>query len=326
MSGPLVSVIINNYNYARFLPQSIESALEQTYSPVQVIVVDDGSTDLSHDVIARYGERINPVYKENGGQGSAFNAGVAASRGDILCFLDADDVFHPEKVERIVETFHERGLDAKPAMMHDLLTMKNETGVELDGPALSRTHASPLNLYDFAKRHRFLWHEAGPTSTISINRALKHLLFPLPEKEVRISADAFIVLGASLVAEVHSLPETLSTYRVHGENRWYARGRRTTPEFERALEDYLNGKLCENGLSPVIAFQDSMWAWWKALDNRQWAHLFWLVLKTCFRDHDRYTFKMAYHVAMTVGMRVMRTIREKRHAVRQMFTSREPTS
>jgi glycosyltransferase involved in cell wall biosynthesis len=326
MSNPLVSIVINNYNYARFLPQSIDSALGQTYPSVQVIVVDDGSTDFSRDVITNYGERIIPVYKENGGQGSAFNAGVAASRGDILCFLDADDVFHPEKVERIVEVFHERGLDMKPAMMHDLLAMKNETGIEPNGPSLSKTHASPLNLYEFAKRYRFLWHEAGPTSTLSINRALKRLLFPIPEKDVRISADTFIVLGASLLAEVHSLPETLSTYRVHGKNLWYAGSRRHPPEFERVLEEYLNEKLRENGLSPVISFEDSMWVWWNALRDRRWAKLFWLMLKRCVRDHDPYTFQMAYHMAMTVGMMTMKTMRDKRHALRQLFTSREPTS
>jgi glycosyltransferase involved in cell wall biosynthesis len=323
---PLVSIIINNYNYARFLNQSIDSALAQTYPYVQVVVVDDGSTDFSRDIIAKYGSRIIAIYKENGGQGSAFNAGAAASRGQILCFLDADDVFHPGKVERIVQTFRERGLNSKPALMHNLLTIRNETGVELKGPTLSKTHPSPLNLYAFAKQHRFLWQEAGPTSTISINRALAHLLFPIPEKDVRISADAFIVLGASLVAEVHSLPETLSIYRVHGKNQWYSGSGRKPSEFERTLEQYLNAKLRENGLSPVISFGNSIWAWWKALGDRDWAKLFWLILKCCARDRDRYTFEMAYHVAMTIGMMTMRAVRQKRHAVRKMFTYREPTS
>src|SRR5262245_56700835 len=101
MSEPLVSILINNYNYGRFLAAAVDIALSQRYPSTEVIVVDDGSTDDSRAIMASYGTRIRPVLKENGGQTSAFNAGVAASRGDILCFLDADDLFYPEKVDHI---------------------------------------------------------------------------------------------------------------------------------------------------------------------------------------------------------------------------------
>jgi len=76
-----VSIIIDNYNYGRFLGEAIDSALAQTYPHVEVIVVDDGSTDNSREVIAKYGDRIIPVLKENGGQASAFNAGLLRPRG-----------------------------------------------------------------------------------------------------------------------------------------------------------------------------------------------------------------------------------------------------
>ena len=88
MSGPLVSVLINNYNYQQYLEQAIDSALAQDYVPIEIIVVDDGSTDDLRSIIGRYGSKIRAVFKSNGGQASAFNAGVNASRGDILCFLD----------------------------------------------------------------------------------------------------------------------------------------------------------------------------------------------------------------------------------------------
>ena len=94
-AAPLVSVVINNYNYARYLAQAIDSALGQTYPGTEVVVVDDGSSDGSRDVIAAYGTRVVPVLKENGGQASAFNAGFAASRGDVVLFLDADDCLLP---------------------------------------------------------------------------------------------------------------------------------------------------------------------------------------------------------------------------------------
>src|SRR5207248_11792671 len=85
---PLVSILINNYNYGRFLRDAIDSALRQTYTNTEVIVVDDGSTDDSRQIIAGYGSRIVPVLKENGVQASAFNAGFAASKGQWICFLD----------------------------------------------------------------------------------------------------------------------------------------------------------------------------------------------------------------------------------------------
>ena len=90
----LASIIINNYNYGRFLADAIDSALSQTYPHVEVIVVDDGSTDSSRVIIGRYGDRITAVLKENGGQASAFNAGFRVSLGETIVFLDADDILH----------------------------------------------------------------------------------------------------------------------------------------------------------------------------------------------------------------------------------------
>lgn len=99
----LVSILINNYNYASFLTQAIDSALNQTYSDCEVIVVDDGSTDHSREIMQQYGHKITPIFQENGGQASAFNSGFAKSQGDIICFLDADDVFLPHKAQQLVD-------------------------------------------------------------------------------------------------------------------------------------------------------------------------------------------------------------------------------
>jgi len=105
MSNDLASVIVNNYNYARFLREAIDSALDQTYRNTEVIVVDDGSTDGSREIIASYGDRIIPVLKENGGQNSALNAGFSLSRGDVILFLDSDDVLFPTAVRTAIEAF-----------------------------------------------------------------------------------------------------------------------------------------------------------------------------------------------------------------------------
>src|SRR5579863_1287385 len=110
MDRVTVSIIINNYNYGRFLREAIDSALCQDYPNTEVVVVDDGSDDYSRDIILSYGDRVRPVLKENGGQASALNAGAAVSQGDVICFLDSDDIFYPEKVSKILEAFVRYGL------------------------------------------------------------------------------------------------------------------------------------------------------------------------------------------------------------------------
>ncbi len=101
----LVSIIINNFNYGAYVGQAIDSALGQTYKPVEVVVVDDGSTDNSRDVIASYGEKITAIFQANAGQNAACNVGWRAAKGDIAIFLDADDVLLPGCVEKCVSAF-----------------------------------------------------------------------------------------------------------------------------------------------------------------------------------------------------------------------------
>ena len=101
------SIIISSYNYGCFLRQAIDSALGQNYAPLEVIVVDDGSADDSPAIVAAYGSRIIPVLKSNGGQASAFNAGFAASQGDVVFFLDSDDVLLPTAVAAVMPLFQE---------------------------------------------------------------------------------------------------------------------------------------------------------------------------------------------------------------------------
>jgi glycosyltransferase involved in cell wall biosynthesis len=106
MIEPFVSIFINNYNYARFLPRSIESALPQTWRRLEVLAVDDASTDGSQEIIARYAGRVVPVLQAaNGGQGAAINAGIRVSRGDVVMLLDADDWLYPEAASRVAAAF-----------------------------------------------------------------------------------------------------------------------------------------------------------------------------------------------------------------------------
>ena len=99
---PLVSIIIRNFNYGCFLRDALDSSLAQTYPEVEVIVVDDGSTDNSHAILLDYENRCRIVLQQNGGEGAAVNAGFRHARGLIILFLDADDVLFPETVSTIV--------------------------------------------------------------------------------------------------------------------------------------------------------------------------------------------------------------------------------
>ena len=103
-----ISVVVNNYNYGRFVARAVLSALEQEPAPHEVVIVDDGSSDDSLAVIeqlARKHPTVRVVAKQNGGQLSAFNAGFAASSGDIVCFLDADDEYLPGYLAKLREVY-----------------------------------------------------------------------------------------------------------------------------------------------------------------------------------------------------------------------------
>lgn len=95
---PIVSVIIPAYNRDRYLAEAIESVLAQTYSAIDIIVVDDGSVDRTAEVAQRYVPKIRYFYQPNGGIGAARNAGIAQAQGEFLAFLDSDDLWVPNKL------------------------------------------------------------------------------------------------------------------------------------------------------------------------------------------------------------------------------------
>ena len=105
MENPLVSVVIPVYNGQRFLRQAIDSVLAQTYKNLEAIVVNDGSTDRSAEVMRAYGGRIVAVHQYNMGVGGARNTGMKKARGQFIAFLDQDDWWRPEKVAKQVARF-----------------------------------------------------------------------------------------------------------------------------------------------------------------------------------------------------------------------------
>ena len=101
MSSPLVSIIIPTYNSAQFLPQTIDSAVGQSYRPIEVILVDDGSTDGTNLLFPEFEKLGVQCYRiENGGASNARNFGLSKAKGEYIQFLDADDILHVEKIEK----------------------------------------------------------------------------------------------------------------------------------------------------------------------------------------------------------------------------------
>jgi glycosyltransferase involved in cell wall biosynthesis len=211
---PTVSIVIDNYNYERFLSDAIESALGQTYPSVEVVVVDDGSTDGSRRVIDRYRHQVVTVAQSNGGQAAALNAGFAASTGDLVIFLDADDELHPQAAERVVQHFR-----PGVAKLHFRLDAVDKDGVPLGftNPPVSQPLAAGSVVPSLLRIGRY----ATPVmSGNAFARGVLERILPMPEAEWRISADGYLVTAAPFYGTVAPIEEPLGTYRIHGANAW----------------------------------------------------------------------------------------------------------
>jgi glycosyltransferase involved in cell wall biosynthesis len=231
---PLVSILVSNYNYGRFIGDTIKSALDQTYSNIELIICDDGSTDNSVQIIEEYASRdsrLRLIRKENGGQGSGFNAAFAASRGEIIALLDSDDLFLPRKVERVVADFQ-----AHP-----------DCGLGLQRVIRMSVNLRRQGVWPMSDSLPFGWYgtrllsDGGvlpftpPTSGLALRRDVAERLFPLSLERPLVSCpDQLIVRLAPFLTSVTRDQEALSAYRLHGNNN-YGPDRVSAESFKREL-------------------------------------------------------------------------------------------
>jgi glycosyltransferase involved in cell wall biosynthesis len=214
--NPLISVLTASCNYARYLGKAIESVLGQTYTNFEMIICDDGSTDDSCEVVERFARRdarVRLVAKQNGGQASAWNAAYRESKGQIICFLDADDRFLPQKLETVVQAFRcnpDSGFAGDRMIRIDAAGRRDCTASSTADPpsgwygaAIVRYGATPCGL------------PAG--SAMCLRREICHSIFPMPEG-FWICADGVVMSLAPLMTPVIGIPAQLTEYRYHGRN------------------------------------------------------------------------------------------------------------
>lgn len=205
-----ISVLINNHNYGAYIGEAIESVLNQSYRNFEIIIVDGASTDESRKIITSYAERfphlVTAVFKPTSGQAAAMNLGFQLSKGEIIAFLDSDDYFYENKLERIA-VLHER-YDFVGNARRALNYRKELTDV-----------IAPLDEYEL---RTLLFHKYGYiytynliTSCISAKRELLSKILPMPEKNYITFADCYVKVMAQYYSNIKYLDEPLTYYRIH---------------------------------------------------------------------------------------------------------------
>jgi glycosyltransferase involved in cell wall biosynthesis len=210
---PQVSIVIANFNYGRFVADAIRSALAQTYNRVEVIVVDDGSSDDSRAVIEGFAGRVLSIFKPNGGHGSAFNAGFSRSRGDVVLFLDSDDMLLPTAAEEAVRHFDDPGVVHVHWPLLKVDGAGNRTGEIVPSEPLPTG-----DIGDFVIANGPATWSVAPTSGNAWSRRLLEQIMPIPEAEFRQAAESYLFTLSPVYGHLAAVKEPQSLYRIHGTN------------------------------------------------------------------------------------------------------------
>ena len=254
MTTPRISVLIDTYNHERYIEQAIVSVLEQDFPAreMEIVVVDDGSTDSTPSIIQKFLPRLRYIRKKNGGQASAFNTGIRELHGPIVAFLDGDDWWAKQKLSVVAETFA-----ANPEIAvvgHGFYEVR-----DTDPPHEMFIPAKTCRL-DLSSIEAARLADAGltmlGTSRLSIRREILNRLVPLPE-ELVFCADAPIFTLALALGGAIIIDRPLCYYRQHSESRFahnpgdIANSRRRIEQLGRLL-NYVPPRLLEFGVDPGV--------------------------------------------------------------------------
>ena len=248
---PEISVIMDNYNYGQYIGEAIRSVLSQDFSDFELIIVDDGSTDNSREIISSFPDsRIKKIFQENGGQLSAFNAGFQAATGKIVCFLDSDDLYQQGYLSSVAKHF------SRYPDCGCLLCKIEYFGQKSGSSTFYPDGFFGCNPFSVAARH--VWRGTS-TSGISIKKDTLAKILPYTENEKywKTRADDLLIWGTDIVCSnkyCFSLPAV--KYRVHDNNSFFGRSRLSS-------QDYLERR------SAAVQFC----SWIMKRNNLEWIHL-----------------------------------------------------
>ena len=210
----LASIVVISHNYAQFLGQAIDSALAQSHEQLQVLVVDDGSTDSSAEIIRAYGDRVEALFKPNGGNSSAINVIFPHCRGEIVMFLDADDFLYPNAVSRVLAAWNDSCSKVQFRLsLVDIEAVRH--GIE--PPA-----SAPLPSGDVIPEIVAWGHYVTPVLTgNAFRRTALEKLLPIPAEPLfRNYNDGYLNPLCAFCGPIVSIDEELGAYRLHGGNLW----------------------------------------------------------------------------------------------------------
>lgn len=214
MGKPFVSVLIDTYNHERFIEKAIVSVLEQDFPAAEreILLVDDGSSDRTPEIVRKFVPHVRVLRKENGGQASAFNAGIPECNGEIVAFLDGDDWWAHHKLASVVHA-----MAAEPSVGivgHGIVVVDREGGEQSE--ILREGFRFQANTIEggklFRRRGAFLG-----TSRMTIRAELLRRIGTVPEA-IEIQADEYLFTLAAVLTEAQILPEALTYYRMHDAN------------------------------------------------------------------------------------------------------------
>jgi glycosyltransferase involved in cell wall biosynthesis len=212
---PLITILIDTYNHERFIGDAIRSALDQDFprSQMEILVVDDGSTDRTPEIVSGFEPHVKLLRKQNGGQASAINYGIAHAKGEFVAFLDGDDVWYPKKLSRVVAEF-ERHPEAV-LVYHQFRFFDSRDGHEWE---TERNFVSGDILGDHRK---LLVYWAAPTTSLVFRRKTLERIGPVPE-QCSFNHDTYLITAAIFLGPVAAVPDCLARNRVHGQNLYFA--------------------------------------------------------------------------------------------------------
>jgi glycosyltransferase involved in cell wall biosynthesis len=253
LARSFVSALIDTYNHERFIEKAIVSVLEQDFPAAdrEIIVVDDGSTDRTPEIVKKFGPRVRLLRKENGGQASAFNAGIPECKGEIVAFLDGDDWWVPGKLRRVSDVFAKE--PAVGLVGHGIIETFPD-GVER---TIAPEKDERLRLATLAAAEVFRLRKSYlGTSRMAIRAQLAREMLPVPEKLV-IEADEYLFTLAAAKSDIIILHEALTHYHIHGSNLYLTagngeKGLRRKQKVMAALASLLQSALAANGTAPDV--------------------------------------------------------------------------